>query len=63
MKLLLKTISFLGLGLNIVPAILVFGAYMSPDTCKLLMLIGTVLWFGTAPSWMNKDKAAQVEEE
>ncbi|MBD3626572.1 MULTISPECIES: hypothetical protein [Cyclobacterium] len=62
MKLLIKIISFLGLGLNIIPAILVFGTYMSADTCKLLMLIGTVLWFGTAPSWMNKKDADPAGE-
>ncbi|MFO7824202.1 MAG: hypothetical protein R6V72_09710 [Cyclobacterium sp.] len=62
MKLLIKIISFLGLGLNIVPAILVFGTYMESDTCKLLMFIGTVMWFGTAPSWMNKKEPETVGE-
>ncbi len=53
-KLLIKLLSFIGLGLNIVPAMLVFSAEMTPDTCKQLMLAGTILWFVTAPSWMNK---------
>lgn len=56
-NLIIKILSFIGLGLNIVPAILVFAAEMDPETCKQLMLFGTILWFGTAPSWMNKGEA------
>ncbi|AKP51669.1 hypothetical protein [Cyclobacterium amurskyense] len=62
MKLLLKIISFVGLGLSIIPAILVFGGQMESSTCKQLMFIGTILWFVTAPSWMIK-KEAVIEEE
>ncbi|EPR65210.1 hypothetical protein [Cyclobacterium qasimii] len=54
MKLLLKIISFIGLGLCIVPAILVFGEHMEASTCKQLMFLGTIMWFATAPSWMIK---------
>ncbi|WP_339923854.1 hypothetical protein [uncultured Cyclobacterium sp.] len=58
MKLILKIISFIGLGLSIIPAILVFGEHIDPSTCKLLMFLGTILWFATAPSWMIKKEAA-----
>lgn len=61
MKLLLKIISFIGLGLSIVPAILVFGGQMEPDTCKQLMFLGTILWFLTAPSWMIKRGVAEED--
>lgn len=61
-KLLIKLLSFIGLGLNIVPAILVFSAEMSTDTCKQLMLLGTILWFVTAPSWMNKGQEDASQE-
>jgi hypothetical protein len=61
-KPLIKLLSFIGLGLNIVPAILVFSAVMTPDTCKQLMLVGTVIWFVSAPSWMNKGQEDASEE-
>lgn len=54
MKTLVKVISFIGLGLSIIPAILVFQQIITPDTCKMLMTAGTIMWFTTAPSWMNK---------
>ncbi|WP_209330055.1 hypothetical protein [Lunatimonas salinarum] len=54
MKPLIKIISFIGLGLSIVPAILVFQGSITSDNCKTLMAVGTLLWFVTAPSWMNK---------
>jgi EamA domain-containing membrane protein RarD len=52
MKLVLKIISYIGLGLSIIPAVLVFGEQMDSSTCKQLMFLGTVLWFVTAPTWM-----------
>jgi EamA domain-containing membrane protein RarD len=51
---LIKLISYIGLGLSIIPAILVFQESITADTCKTLMTIGTIMWFTTAPSWMNK---------
>jgi len=60
-KIILKLLSFIGLGLSIVPAILVFSAEMDTDTCKQLMFLGTVLWFATAPLWMNEKDVASEE--
>jgi hypothetical protein len=54
MKILLKIISFCGLGLTLIPSLLLFSGQISASTCKLLMLLGTVLWFVTAPFWMNE---------
>jgi hypothetical protein len=54
MKNLLKLISFIGLGLTVVPAFLVFMGIVSFDTNKMLMLFGSICWFGTAPFWINK---------
>jgi high-affinity Fe2+/Pb2+ permease len=54
MKNLVKLISYVGLALSIVPAILVFQQSISADTCKMFMAAGTLMWFTTAPSWMNK---------
>ena len=53
MNFLLKAISFLGLGLTVVPAFLVFVGTLAWSTHATLMLLGTVLWFITAPFWMH----------
>ena len=54
MKLLVKFISYVGLGLTLIPSLLVFTGNISLDSGKMLMLIGTVVWFLSAPIWMNK---------
>jgi hypothetical protein len=50
----LKLISFLGLALTVVPALLVFTGSMSWGTHAALTLLGAVLWFGSAPFWMGE---------
>ncbi len=54
MKLLIKFISYIGLGLTLIPSFLVFAGNISFDSSKMLMFIGTIIWFVSAPSWMNK---------
>ena len=54
MKLLVKFISYVGLGLTLIPSFLVFTGGISLDSGKMLALIGTIIWFVSAPSWMNK---------
>ncbi|MEQ9438300.1 MAG: hypothetical protein RIG62_04600 [Cyclobacteriaceae bacterium] len=54
MKLLLQLISLVGLLLTIVPSLLYFTGSLSLSTQQWLMFIGTLLWFSTAPFWMNK---------
>lgn len=54
MKLLIKIISYIGLGLTLIPSIMVFTGHSTLESNKLIMLIGTILWFISAPSWMNK---------
>ena len=56
LKLVLKMASFAGLILTIVPAFLVFTQSIDLDFNKNLMVLGTLLWFGTSPFWMNKNK-------
>ncbi len=51
----LKAISCLGLALSIVPAFLVFGDVVSRQTYLRLMVLGMVLWFGTASFWIKRD--------
>lgn len=58
MKNLLIIISILSLVITIVPSFLVFAGMMTLEMNKTLMLIGTVGWFVTAPSWMNKKEEA-----
>lgn len=56
MRPLLKLISIIGLGLTVVPAFLVFTGAIAWKTHAALMLVGTVLWFASAPLWMEKTK-------
>jgi hypothetical protein len=55
MTVVLRLASAIGLGLTVVPAFLVFADVVSWDTHATLMLVGTVLWFGTSPFWMQED--------
>jgi hypothetical protein len=57
MRTLLIIISFIGLALTIIPSFLVLIGEATMDQNKTFMLIGTVLWFGSVPFWMNKKKA------
>ena len=54
MKLVLKVVSITALVLTILPSLLVYLGVISLDNNKLLMLLGTLLWFLSAPFWMNK---------
>jgi hypothetical protein len=57
MKTILKIVSVAGLILTVVPSFMVFSESITLDMNKWLMLLGTILWFGTAPFWMNKKAA------
>ena len=54
-KYILQAISYMGLALSIIPALLVFGGILSKEVYLWLMLVGMVLWFGTAIFWIRKD--------
>jgi len=54
MTFFLKIFSFIGLGLTLVPSFLVFQGIIEPSLSKTLMLVGTIIWFFTAPQWLNK---------
>ena len=60
MKLILKIISYSGLALTILPSIFVFKGVIELKTHFILMGIGLVVWFATAPFWM---KSVSLEEE
>ena len=59
MRYLLKAGSFIGLGLTVVPAFLVFSGILTWDTHAMLMGAGAVLWFATAPFWIVKEEGTR----
>lgn len=56
MNILLKTVSFAGLCLTILPSIFVFNDVISFEMHARLMVMGMILWFGTSPFWMKEKK-------
>ncbi|MEM8968666.1 MAG: hypothetical protein AAGE93_19780 [Bacteroidota bacterium] len=60
MRKLLILLSFLGLALTVIPAFLVYHEAIDFATHKILALIGTLLWLGTAPFWMNKKQPSNA---
>ena len=57
MKMILMPLSFLGLLLTVVPSFFVLKGTMEWNLHAQLMFAGMVLWFGTAPFWMNKEES------
>ena len=53
MNIVLKLLSYVGLGLTIVPAVLQLAGFPNVPYV-LLTTLGMVLWFLTAPFWINK---------
>jgi len=62
MTFFLKIFSFIGLGLTLIPSFLVFQGIIEPSLSKTLMLVGTIIWFFTAPQWLNKFQEEPKEE-
>ncbi len=58
MKKILIIISFIGLALTLLPSFLVFASAISWGTYLLLMNVGTIMWFVSAPFWMEKKDEA-----
>jgi hypothetical protein len=54
MRTLAKIISYLALVVLIVPSFLLFAGKMDLDACKIWMFAATVVWFVTAPFWMDR---------
>jgi hypothetical protein len=59
----LKLGSFIGLGLTVIPAILVLSGTLTWDTHVVLMAIGAVLWFATAPFWMVEEETTRDQTQ
>ena len=58
MRALLKAGSIIGLGLTVLPSVLVFAGRLAWSTHAVLMSVGALLWFATAPLWMVEDESA-----
>ncbi|MBA7582474.1 hypothetical protein ES708_24402 [subsurface metagenome] len=56
MRLVLKIISYIGIGLTIIPSILFLMDIIELSQLKLYMLIGVFVWFGSAVFWIGKGK-------
>ena len=54
MQTLLKIVSFAGLGLMLLAAVLVFNGAVEQHTYQMLALVGTLLWFVPVPFWMKR---------
>ena len=54
MKTVLKLVSLAGLILTVLPAFLVMAGSIRWETHALLLLLGMVAWFSSAPFWMKK---------
>jgi len=57
----LKIISYLALAGTIIPSLLVFFGYMDLQVNKNIMVISMVIWFLTAPFWINKKEEEAIE--
>ncbi len=53
LKKILIVISAIGLAFTFVPSVLSFKGIITMENHFMFMLIGTVLWFATAPFWMK----------
>lgn len=51
---ILMLIGMIGLGLTLIPSILVFRGSISLETHRNLMFLGTIIWLVTAPFWVGK---------
>lgn len=54
MKKLIPLLSAIALALIVVPVLMYFGDSIDKSRMRTLMLAGTVLWFISAPLWMDK---------
>jgi len=56
MKKLLMVASCVGLGLTLIPSFLVFAGRITLESNKMLMLLGTIVWFVAASQWLGTDE-------
>jgi len=49
-----RALALLALALTLGPAILFAAGALAEGTMKLLLVVGTLLWFATAPRWLQE---------
>jgi hypothetical protein len=54
MRIIWWVIAFIGLGLTLIPSLLVFGGMLTVSSHKSLMVIGMLLWFVSASFLLKK---------
>jgi hypothetical protein len=54
MKTLYRLVSFAGLALMLVAALLLYAGKLSESSYHTLALVGTLLWFVPVPFWMKR---------
>lgn len=59
-RVILQLLSLAGLLLTVVPSAMVLAGSIQWQTHAILMLIGTALWFATAPLWMRGQTASDA---
>jgi hypothetical protein len=54
MTIILKSVSFIGLVLTLLPSFFVLTGSIDQEMNKNMMMLGTAMWFITVPFWINK---------
>jgi Na+/proline symporter len=54
---LLPIVSIAGLAAVFLPAVAYLLDWLEKDTMTTIMLVGTIVWFATAPLWMGQSIA------
>lgn len=60
MRIAIRVVSFIGLALTAFPSLWMFNGKISFQQYTNYMLIGTILWFSTAPFWVGKENKKKV---
>lgn len=58
---ILKIISYLALACTIIPSLMVFFGDLDLQMNKTIMTISMIIWFVTAPFWINKKSDEAIE--
>ncbi len=56
MKYIYRLMAIAGLTITLVPPILYYAGSMGEERMKLIMFLGTLLWFSGAIPWLGKKK-------
>lgn len=60
MKTILQSISYVGLAITVAAPLLVWAGKISIEANKTLLILGMILWFGSAIFWIKHDPSANA---